>query len=135
MSTSFSLSSEKSEGVLVFKPKGKVTIGVGEVALGKAVHDAIESGTKRIVIDLSDVTVVDSASFGEFVSIITYAMNREVLLVFSNPSPKVREILHITQLINAFPYTESLEEAVDAVKDIKFKEFLERYGLRRIEGK
>ena len=44
-------------GVTILEPKGKITIGVGDVALREAVHEAVEAGADKILINLEEVTV------------------------------------------------------------------------------
>ena len=46
-------------GITILEPKGKITIGVGDVALREAVHEALEAGSTKILVNLKDVSTID----------------------------------------------------------------------------
>jgi anti-sigma B factor antagonist len=100
------------DGVTILDLKGKITIGMGDVALRNAVQEAINSGATKVVINLKDVTTIDSSGVGELVSAFTTATNRGVKLSLANLPSKVSDILQITQLITVFDVFDSEDEAV-----------------------
>ncbi|HVR08598.1 MAG TPA: STAS domain-containing protein [Thermoanaerobaculia bacterium] len=100
------------DGVTILDLKGKITIGVGDVALRNAVQDAINGGATKVVINLKDVTTIDSSGVGELVSAYTTATNRGAKLSLANLPSKVSDILQITQLITVFDVFDSEDEAV-----------------------
>jgi anti-sigma B factor antagonist len=100
------------DGVTILELKGKITIGVGDMALRNAVQEAINSGATKVVINLRDVTTIDSSGVGELVSAFTTATNRGVKLSLANLPSKVSDILQITQLITVFDVFDSEDEAV-----------------------
>jgi anti-sigma B factor antagonist len=100
------------DGVTILDLKGKITIGMGDVALRNAVQEAINSGATKVVINLKDVTTIDSSGVGELVSAFTTATNRGVKLSLANLPSKVSDILQITQLITVFDVFDSEDEAI-----------------------
>jgi anti-sigma B factor antagonist len=100
------------DGVTILDLKGKITIGVGDVALRNAVQDAINNGATKVVINLRDVSTIDSSGVGELVSAYTTATNRGAKLRLANLPSKVTDILQITQLITVFDVYDSEDEAV-----------------------
>lgn len=100
------------EGVTILDLKGKITIGVGDVALRDAIHEALDAGAKKILVNLEDVSTIDSSGVGELVSSYTTATNRGGKLKLLNLPPKVADILQITQLITVFDVFEEEDEAV-----------------------
>ena len=100
------------DGVAILKPYGKITIGAGDVALREAVVETLEGGEKSIILDLSQVTTVDSSGIGEMVSGFTSVSNRKGALKLLNLPPKVTDILQITQLITVFEVYDDEDEAV-----------------------
>ncbi len=102
------------EGVTILDLKGKITIGVGDVALRDAIHQALDAGAKSILINLDDVTTIDSSGVGELVSSYTTVTNRGGKLKLANLPPKVADILQITQLITVFDVYEDEDEAIAA---------------------
>ncbi len=99
-------------GVTVLDVEGKITIGKGDVALREAVHQALGEGATKLLIDLADVTMIDSSGVGELVSAFTTVTNRGGKLKLVNLPPKVNDILQITQLITVFEVFDNMNEAV-----------------------
>ena len=104
------------EGVTIIAPRGKITIGVGDIALREAVGEALEAGAASILADLSAVSTIDSSGIGELVSAYTTVTNRGKKLALLNLPPKVSDLLQITQLITVF---ECYSDEDKAIADMK----------------
>jgi anti-sigma B factor antagonist len=111
------ISARHRDGITILDPKGKITIGVGDVALRDAVQEALDAGAKKILINLTNVSTVDSSGIGEMVSAFTTVTNRGGSLKLVGLPPKVQDILQITQLITVFDVFDTEEEAVDSFED------------------
>lgn len=102
------------EGVTILEPKGKVTIGVGDIALRDAVYEAINAGSNNILINLKEVSTMDSSGIGELVAAYTTVTNGGgTLKLFSLP-PKIHDILQITQLVTVFDLFDDEDEAMES---------------------
>lgn len=106
------ISSRQREGVTILEPQGKITIGVGDVALRNAVHEAVGGGSRNILIDLSGVTTMDSSGIGELVATYTTVTNRGGKLKLLHLPPKIQDIMQVTQLITVFEVFDDEAEAV-----------------------
>lgn len=100
------------EGVTILDLKGKITIGVGDVALREAIHEALNAGGKNVLVNLAGVSTIDSSGVGELVSSYTTTTNRGGRLKLEHLPPKVADILQITQLITVFEVFEDEDEAI-----------------------
>jgi anti-sigma B factor antagonist len=100
------------EGVSILDLKGKITIGVGDVAMREAVTGALDAGSTNILLNLKGVTTIDSSGVGELVSSYTTVTNRGAKLKVVNIPPKVSDILQITQLVTVFDVYEDEDEAI-----------------------
>lgn len=100
------------EGVTILDLGGKITIGKGDVALREAVHQALTAGANSMLINLKDVTTIDSSGVGELVSAFTTVTNRGGKLKLVNLPAKVNDILQITQLITVFEVFDTEDEAI-----------------------
>ena len=98
--------------VTILDLKGKITIGTGDVQLRNAVQDVINSGAQKVLINMANVSTIDSSGIGELVSAYTTATNRGVKLKLINLPAKVTDILTITQLITVFDVYDSEDEAI-----------------------
>ncbi|HKH45678.1 MAG TPA: STAS domain-containing protein [Thermoanaerobaculia bacterium] len=98
--------------VTIIDLNGKITIGSGDIALRNAVHQAIEAGANKLLINLHEVTTIDSSGVGELVSAYTTATNRGIRLKLVNLPDKVADILTVTQLITVFDTYDSENDAI-----------------------
>ena len=102
--------------VTILDMSGKITIGEGSVALRTAIRRLLEEGKKRILLNLSGVSYVDSSGIGELVSSYT-AINKEGgQLKLLNLTQKLRDLLTITKLLTVFDVYESEAEALNSFK-------------------
>ncbi len=102
------------EGVTILEPKGKVTIGEGDIALRDAVHEAINAGSNNILINLKEVSTMDSSGIGELVAAYTTVTNRGGTLKLYSLPPKIHDVLQITQLVTVFDLFDDEEEAMES---------------------
>ena len=108
------ISVRQEQGVTILEPKGKITIGVGDVALRDAVNEALEAGARNILVNLAGVSTIDSSGIGELVSAYTTVTNRGGKLKLSSLPSKVSDILQITQLITVFEVFDTEREALES---------------------
>ncbi|MCZ6727199.1 MAG: STAS domain-containing protein [Acidobacteria bacterium] len=106
------MTAQHREGVTIIYPKGKITIGMGDVALRDAVQEALNAGATKILINLKDVSTADSSGIGEMVAAYTTVTNRGGALKLCELPNKVTDVLQITQLITVFDVFESEDEAI-----------------------
>ncbi len=104
------------DDVRIISMKGKISIGAGDVKLRELVDQALEEGRKKIVLDLEHVSAIDSSGIGEMVSSYTTVARQGGKLVLLKLSPKINDILQVTQLITVFDIHDSEEEAIAALR-------------------
>jgi anti-sigma B factor antagonist len=102
--------------VVVLDVSGKITIGVGDVAIRDAVQVALGGGARDILLNLQQANTIDSAGVGELVSAYTSVAHRGGKLKLVGLPPKINDILQITQLITVFEVYDSEPEAVESFK-------------------
>jgi anti-sigma B factor antagonist len=81
---------------------GKITLGEGTMTIRNTVRDILQSGGKKIVLNLADVNYIDSAGVGELVSTYTTVLNNGGRLKLLSLTKKIREVLAITKLLTVF---------------------------------
>jgi anti-sigma B factor antagonist len=100
------------DGVTILDLKGKITIGSGDLALRNAVQEALNEGATKILVNLAEVSTIDSSGIGELVSAFTTVTNRGGKLKLENLPSKVNDVLQITQLITVFDVYDNEDGAV-----------------------
>lgn len=91
---------------------GKITIGAGDVELRRLVEEALAAGKTRILVNLKDVTHIDSSGIGELVACYTSVKRRGGSMKLENLPPKINDILQVTQLITVFDVFDNEAEAI-----------------------
>ncbi|HEU0122745.1 MAG TPA: STAS domain-containing protein [Bryobacteraceae bacterium] len=81
---------------------GKITLGEGSVAIRDAVKTLVADGKKKIVLNLGEVTYIDSSGIGELVSAFTTVSNSGGSLKLLNLTKRVQDLLQITKLYTVF---------------------------------
>jgi len=81
---------------------GKITLGEGTMSVRNAVRDILQSGGKKIVLNLADISYIDSSGIGELVSTYTTVVNGGGRLKLLNLTKKIQELLAITKLLTVF---------------------------------
>lgn len=107
------ITSRQVSGVTVLDMKGKITIGVGDVRLREAVDEALRDGAKNILLNLGNVTTIDSSGVGELISSHTTVTNRGGKLKLLNLPSEGRDVMRVTQLITVFEVFDDEQEALD----------------------
>jgi anti-sigma B factor antagonist len=106
------VSARQRDGVTILDLRGKLTLGSGEQALRSTLQDALAAGATKVVINLKDVTTIDSTGVGELVGTYTTVTNRGARLKLATLPPKLQDILTITQLITVFDVYDTEDEAI-----------------------
>ena len=109
-------STRQVNGVTVVDMSGRITLGEGSVILREAVKDLVAKGQKKILLNLGDVTYIDSSGIGELVSAFTSVRNGGGELKLLNLTKKVHDLLQITKLYTVFDIKDDERKAIEAFK-------------------
>ena len=99
---------------VVLKLKGGLTIGAGDIALRNAVDRELKEGGRQIVLDLSELSTIDSSGLGELVSVFTSVTSRGGVFKLVGGPQKLEDLLTTTQLIAVFDVYPDAGQAVAA---------------------
>ena len=103
-------------GVAVVDMSGRITLGEGSVVLRETVRDLITKGEKKILLNLGNVTYIDSSGIGELVSAFTTLRNQGGELKLLNLTKKVHDLLQITKLYTVFDVKDDEATAIASFK-------------------
>jgi anti-sigma B factor antagonist len=101
-------------GVELIKLDGKITIGSGDTQLRDVIMNCLKDGKQNILLDMANVTTIDSSGIGELVGAYTTVTNRGGKLKLLHLPPKVTDLLQVTQLITVFEVYENEQDAVQS---------------------
>lgn len=98
--------------VTVIDAAGRITLGEGASSFRDAIRDLATKGNKKILVNLSDVSYIDSSGIGEMVSGYTTVTNHAGQLKLLGLSKRVKDLLQITKLYTVFEVFEDEASAV-----------------------
>jgi len=104
--------SRQVNGVTIVDLSGRITLGEGSVILRDSVRDLLSKGSKQIVLNLADVSYIDSSGIGELVSAYTHVRREGGELKLLNLTKKVHDLLQITKLYTVFDIRDDEAAAV-----------------------
>jgi anti-sigma B factor antagonist len=106
--------SERTVGdVVIVDVSGKVTLGEGgDIVLKDKMHSLLQQGKKKVLLNLAEVSYVDSAGLGEIVQSYATVMKNGGVLKLLNVTNRLRDLLSITKLLTVFECHDSEAEAV-----------------------
>ena len=110
---SLTATTRRVENVNIVDLSGRITIGEGTVILKETVRTLLQKGEPKILLNLGDITYIDSSGIGELVSSFTTAGKQGGKLKLLNLTKKVHDLLSITKLLTVF---EVFDDEARAIK-------------------
>ncbi len=107
-------STRQVDGITIVDLSGRITLGEGSVVLRDSIRDLVGAGNKKILLNLGDVTYIDSSGIGELVSAFTSVRNQGGELKLLNLTKKVHDLLQITKLYTVFDIKDDEAAAIQA---------------------
>lgn len=76
------------------------------------IYKLSETSGSKIIVDLKGVEYIDSSGFSCFLSVMRTVKNNYGIIKFSNPDPKVMEILKMLHLDTVFQIFDDIDECL-----------------------
>jgi anti-anti-sigma factor len=108
-----SLETRNCGEVMIVHCQGRIVYRDEAAALSRLVAEVLHKGGK-VVLDLSGVTTIDSAGFGELAFLYTWAQSQNADLKCAGPTPFVRQLLDLTNLDSVLDIHPRVGEALAA---------------------
>jgi anti-sigma B factor antagonist len=106
---------ERSVGdVTVLDLKGRLILGDGDEELRDTVNQLVELGKRKILLNLDEVTHIDSAGLGMMVSKYITLRKRDGNLKLCRLHMRSFRVLNVTKLLTVFESFSSEAEAVES---------------------
>jgi anti-sigma B factor antagonist len=110
---SVKLTSRQVGDVTVIDAVGRITLGEGSSLFRDTIRDLAAKGEKKILLNLGEVSYIDSSGIGELVSGFTTVTNHGGMLKLLNLNKRVKDLLQITKLYTVF---EAFEDEAAAIR-------------------
>jgi anti-sigma B factor antagonist len=106
----------KAEDVAIVDFNGRLAIGVSDTILPRIIGEILGDGSKKILLNLSDMDYIDSNGLGELVQAFREAQRRGASLRLLKPQDRVAKTLRLTNLLPMFTVYDSEEDALSAFR-------------------
>src|SRR5438270_13076517 len=90
------------DSVSVVDVSGRITLGEGCAQLRELIRGELGKGNKKLLLNLADVSYIDSSGIGELVSGFTSVTNQGGQLKLLHLTKRVKDLLQITKLYTVF---------------------------------
>jgi anti-sigma B factor antagonist len=109
---SIKLNTRQVGDVTVMDLAGRITLGEGSSTMRDALKELVAKGEKKVLLNLSEVSYIDSSGIGELVSGFTTVTNHGGQLRLLGLNKRVKDLLQVTKLYTVFEVFEDEAEAV-----------------------
>ena len=108
------ISDEVKGDIVIIHLEGKVMGGPDATMFHGKLHEFVDAGKKKIVVDLKKVEWMSSVGLGMLISALTTMRNSDGQLKLANVTQGIQSLLTITRLVTIFEAHDSVEEAINA---------------------
>ena len=99
---SVKLTTRQVGDVTVVDAAGRITLGDGASTFRDTIRNLAGSGHKKLLLNLAEVSYIDSSGIGEMVAGFTNVTNQGGQVKLLNLATRVKDLLQITKLYTVF---------------------------------
>ncbi|MBZ5512675.1 MAG: STAS domain-containing protein [Acidobacteriia bacterium] len=105
--------------VTILDLKGRISLtdalwSASGTVIGQVIRELVKNGERKILLNLKDVSYIDSSGVGELTGALTAVQRQGGELKLVNPSPKVIDLLRITRLDTLFDVRDHEDSAIQS---------------------
>jgi anti-sigma B factor antagonist len=104
-------------GAVVFDMSGKLCSGQPLLALRDKVKQLLDEGGSKVVINLGNVSYIDSAGLGELITTYTTLRNHSGAVNLLKPSKRIKDLLQMSKLLSVFTLFEDEALAIESLQN------------------
>jgi anti-sigma B factor antagonist len=119
MSVPLQLAERSAGDVVILELHGHLVFDAGDRALRERVRGLAAQGHRSILIDLGDVSYVDSSGIGTLVQLYNELADQGGQLKLLHPSPHSERVLEITRLTSVFEIFEDEAQALRSMATVR----------------
>jgi len=109
---SLKMSNREVNGIVIIDLSGQLTLGESSAAIRDEVRDQTNQGLRKILLNLANITYIDSAGLGELTAAYTSVKNRGGELKLLSLTKRVHDLMQITKLYTVFDVYDDEKKAI-----------------------
>ncbi len=113
---SLSVKTRKSDQIVLLDLSGRLTIGEPTLLLRETIRRFVADGSSKFVVNLGEVSYIDSAGLGELIATFMTIRNENGDVKLLNLTSKAKDLLQMTKLLTVFDTYDDEGKAIDALK-------------------
>ena|SRR5215831_12053096 len=98
----FSLNTRKVNDVIIMDMQGRLTAGEAVLLLRNTTRHFLEDGNKKFILNLGQVSFIDSSGIGELITTFTSVRSRQGDVKLLNLTKMAKDLLQMTKLLTVF---------------------------------
>ncbi len=107
--------------VIILDLKGRVRVGGTTISLHRSIRNLVEEGKMQILLNLANVTAIDSSGLGELVASQITLGNKGGEIKLFHLTEALRELMATTRLVTVFDIYDTESEALSSFKSFVLK--------------
>ena len=113
---SLSVKTRKVDDIVLLELSGRLTIGEPTLLLRETIRRFAADGSSKFIVNLGDVSYIDSAGLGELIATFTTIRNKGGDVKILNLTAKAKDLLQMTKLPTVFDTYDDEGKAIEALK-------------------
>jgi len=113
---SLNVKTRKDDGVVIIDLSGRLTIGEPVLLLRETLRVQVNDGARHFILNLGEVSYIDSSGLGELVSAYTTVRNKQGDVKLLNLTSKAKDLLQMTKLLTVFDTYDDEAKAISSLK-------------------
>jgi anti-sigma B factor antagonist len=106
------MNTREVKGTVIIDLSGRLIMGDACSDLRDEIHDQIGNGNRKVLLNLAEVSYIDSAGLGELTAAFMSFKNRDGHLKLLNLTKRVHDLMQITKLYTVFDVFDDEKKAV-----------------------
>jgi len=108
---------QEVDGVSLVALNGRIVLGEESAALRETVKGLLAAGKKKLILNMANVTYIDSAGLGILVAAYVSAKSQGASIRLCALGHKFREVLQLTRLLTIFEVFDTPAAALDSYRE------------------
>jgi anti-sigma B factor antagonist len=108
------ITERRNNSIVILDLEGNIRLGEGSRELHNAIRGLVDRGEKKILLNLANVSYIDSSGLGELVGGYTTLQKNAGELKLLHLTQRITELMTITKLLTVFDVYENEEEAINS---------------------
>ena len=99
---SVTIKTKEADGIAIMELSGRLTLGEATGTVREAVRKLIAKGHQKVIVNLKEVSYIDSAGLGEIVGAYTSVKSHRGDMKLVGASGRALDLLQVTRLLTLF---------------------------------